>query len=103
MADFSPVHPGEILLEEFMEPLGLSRNKLATALCVPAQRIGQVVKGQRSITVDTAMRLAKFFGTTPQFWLNIQQRYDLEVAKDDQLVVRIDREVRTCEELHFCA
>ncbi len=74
---------------DLKESLGLSRNKLAIALCVPAQGIGQVVKGQRSITVDTAMRLAKFFGTTPQFWLNIQQQYDLEVAKDDQLVVRL--------------
>lgn len=102
MADFSPVHPGEILLEEFMEPLNISRNKLAIALCVPAQRIGQIVKGQRSITVDTAMRLAKFFGTTPHYWLNLQQRYDLEVAKDDNLPARIDREVRTCEEMRFC-
>jgi len=102
MADFSPVHPGEILLEECMEPLEISRNKLANALCVPAQRIGQIVKGQRSITVDTAMRLAKFFGTTPHYWLNLQQRYDLEIAKDDNLAARIDREVRTCEEMRFC-
>lgn len=102
MADFGPIHPGEILLEEFMEPFGLSRNKLAAALCIPAQRIGQVVKGQRAITVDTAMRLAKFFDTTPQFWLNLQQRYDLEIAKDNQLTLRIEREVRTCKELHIC-
>ncbi|WP_432736458.1 HigA family addiction module antitoxin [Maridesulfovibrio sp. FT414] len=102
MADFSPIHPGEILLEEFMEPYELSRNKLAAALCIPAQRIGQIVKGQRAITVDTALRLAKFFETTPQFWLNLQLRYDLEVAKDEKLELRIEREVRTCKELHFC-
>jgi len=102
MADFGPIHPGEILLEEFMEPLGLSRNKLAAALCIPAQRIGQIVKAQRSITVDTAMRLAKFFDTTPQFWLNLQQRYDIEMAKDEHLELRIEREVRTCKELRFC-
>jgi addiction module HigA family antidote len=102
MSDFSPVHPGEILLEEFMEPLNISRTKLAIALCVPAQRIGQIVKGQRSITIDTAMRLAKFFGTTPQFWLNLQQRYDLEIVRDDDLASRIDREVRTCEEMQIC-
>ncbi len=103
MADFSPVHPGEILLQEFLEPFGLSRNRLATVLCVPAQRIGQIVKGKRAITVDTAMRLAKFFGTTSQFWLNLQQHYDLEVAKDNELAARVEREVRTREELHIRA
>ena len=102
MADFNPVHPGELLLEEFLKPLGLSRNRLATALCIPSQRIGQIVKGRRSITVDTAMRLVRFFGTTPQFWLNLQQRYDLEIAQDDELATRVEREVRTCEELHIC-
>lgn len=103
MADFNPIHPGEILLEEFMEPIGLSRNRLASALCIPAQRIGQIVKGHRAITVDTAMRLGKFFGTTPQFWLNLQQRYDLDIAQDEELSLRVEREVRTCEELQICA
>ncbi|WP_027179814.1 HigA family addiction module antitoxin [Maridesulfovibrio bastinii] len=101
MADFSPIHPGEVLLEEFMEPYGISRNRLAVALCVPAQRIGQIVKGRRAVSVDTAMRLAKFFGTTPQFWLNLQQKYDLEVARDNNLELQIEREVRTCKEMNI--
>lgn len=102
MADFKPVHPGEILMEEFMEPLGLSRNKLSQALCIPAQRVGQIVKGQRAVTVDTAVRLARFFGTTPEFWLNMQQHYDLETAKDTGLMEQADREVRTCEDMRIC-
>ncbi len=101
MADFNPVHPGEVLLADFMEPLDLSRNKLAAALCIPAQRIGQIVKGNRAITVDTATRLARFFGTTPQFWLTLQQRYDLDVAEDENLALRVEREVRTCEDLQI--
>ncbi|WP_264983649.1 HigA family addiction module antitoxin [Pseudodesulfovibrio portus] len=103
MANLAPIHPGEILLEEFMAPLGLSRNKLSQALCIPAQRVGQIVMGHRGITVDTAIRLAHFFGTTPEFWLNLQQRYDLESAKEGALIERVEREVRTCEELQLCA
>lgn len=103
MADLPPIHPGEILLEEFMEPYGISRNRLSLMLCISAPRVGQIVKGDRSITVDTAARLAKCFGTTPQFWLNLQQRYDLEMAEDNDTLAQIDREVRTCKEMRLCA
>jgi addiction module HigA family antidote len=89
-----PVHPGEILLEEYLKPLGISQNKLGRDLGVPAQRINEIVRGQRSITVDTALRLARYFQTTPQFWLNLQSRYDLEMAQETRLVERITREVR---------
>ena len=70
-------HPGEVLREEFMTPLGLSANALATALRVPATRIGEIIKENRAITTDTALRLARYFGTTPQFWINLQSAYDL--------------------------
>jgi addiction module HigA family antidote len=76
-----PVTPGEILREEFMAPLGLSANALAKALHVPPNRITAVLNGTRSITADTALRLARFFKTTPQYWLNLQKNYELEVAK----------------------
>ena len=103
MADFNPIHPGEILLKDFMEPMGLTRHKLAMALCVPASRIGRIVNGARAITVDTALRLSAFFGTTPEFWINAQMHYDLENAKAMELPQQIKREVRTCEELQICA
>lgn len=77
-----PIHPGEILKTEFMEPLNLSANKLAQAIKVPANRISAIVNGSRSITGDTAMRLAKAFGTSSAFWMNLQSRYDLDVAED---------------------
>ena len=93
----SPVHPGEILLEEYLIPLGISQNKLGRDLGVPAQRINEVVRGQRTITVDTALRLSRYFDTTPQFWLNLQSHYDLEMARDTHLVERIGREVRERE------
>ena len=89
-----PVHPGEILLEEYLKPLGISQNKLGRDLGVPAQRINEIVRSQRSITVDTALRLARYFQTTPQFWLNLQSRYELEMAQETRLVERITREVR---------
>ena len=92
-----PVHPGEILLEEYLNPLGISQNRLGRDLGVPAQRINEIVRGQRSITVDTALRLARYFETTPQFWLNLQAHYDLEIARDTLLVERIGREVRERE------
>lgn len=79
----SPVHPGEVLKEEFMTPLGLSANALARALRVPANRISAIVNADRGITADTALRLAKALGTTPDFWLNLQQRYDLDCARDE--------------------
>lgn len=83
MSIMPPIHPGEILREEFMEPLGLSQNKLAEALGVDAGRINRIVTGKCRITADTALRLAKYFGTTPQLWMNLQSHYDLEVAQDN--------------------
>ncbi len=77
-----PVHPGEVLKEEFMTPLGLSANGLARALRVPANRISAIVNGDRGVTADTALRLAKALGTTPDFWLNLQKQYDLDCARD---------------------
>ena len=77
-----PIHPGEILMEEFLEPLGISQYRLAKDISVPPRRINEIVHGKRSITADTALRLARFFGTTERFWLNLQVRYDLEVEKD---------------------
>jgi addiction module HigA family antidote len=76
------VHPGEILLEEFLEPLGVSQYQLAKAVSVPARRINEIVHGQRRISADTALRLARYFGTSERFWINLQARYDLEVEKD---------------------
>ena len=77
-----PVHPGEILLEEFLQPLGVSQYQLAKAVDVPARRINEIVHGQRRITADTALRLSRYFGTSERFWLNLQARYDLETEKD---------------------
>ena len=77
-----PIHPGEILMEEFLEPLGVSQYRLAKDISVPPRRINEIVHGKRSITADTALRLARFFGTTERFWLNLQVRYDLEIEKD---------------------
>jgi len=75
-------HPGEILLEEFLKPAGLSQNKLAMELRVPSHRVNEIVHGRRSITADSALRLARFFGTTPDFWLNLQIIYDLTAARE---------------------
>jgi addiction module HigA family antidote len=77
-----PVHPGEILLTEFLEPLGVSQYQLAKAVNVPARRINEIVHGQRRISADTALRLARYFGTSERFWMNLQARYDLETEKD---------------------
>ncbi|HEX6097008.1 MAG TPA: HigA family addiction module antitoxin [Thermoanaerobaculia bacterium] len=88
-----PIHPGEILAEEFLEPLGLTQYRLAKDTSVPARRINEIVKGQRSISADTALRLARYFGTSELFWLNLQARYDLEVEKD-RLGNRLDAEIR---------
>jgi len=77
----APVSPGDILLREFMQPLGLSANALARKLHVPANRVTAILHKRRSVTADTALRLSRFFGTTPQFWLNLQTRYDLEIAR----------------------
>jgi addiction module HigA family antidote len=78
----APVHPGEILLEEFLQPLGVSQYQLAKGIGVPARRINEIVHGQRRISADTALRLARFLGTSERFWLNLQSRYDLEMEKD---------------------
>jgi addiction module HigA family antidote len=78
-----PIHPGEILSEEFLKPLGMSMNKLADELHVPANRITQIVEGRRSITGETALRLARYFGTSAEFWLGMQKDYDLQVARDE--------------------
>lgn len=77
-----PVHPGEILQEEFLAPLGVSQYQLAKAVDVPARRINEIVHGERRITADTALRLSRYFGTSERFWLNLQARYDLEIEKD---------------------
>ena len=82
MTIITPIHPGEILMEEFLEPLQISQNRLAVAIGVPPRRINEIVHGKRRITADTALRLARYFGTTDRFWLNLQTRYDLEVEKD---------------------
>ena len=87
-----PIHPGEILLEEFLNPMGISQNRLALDIGVPARRINEIVLGKRRITADTALRLGKYFGMTPQFWLGLQMDYDLDVA-EDKLEKRLDREV----------
>jgi len=89
----APLHPGEILSEEFLKPMNLSQNKLALGIRVPPRRINEIVSGKRRITADTALRLAKYFGMSPQFWLGLQMDYDLDVA-EDQLADRLDREVR---------
>ncbi len=82
MATIAPVHPGEVLAEEFLEPLEISQNRLAVAIGVPPRRINEIVHGKRRITADTALRLSRYFGTTDRFWLNLQTRYDLEIEKD---------------------
>jgi addiction module HigA family antidote len=89
----NPVHPGEILLEEFLRPMGLSQNRLALDIGVHPRRINEIVLGKRRITADTALRLARFFDNSPQFWLGLQNDYDLDVAADE-LGDRLNREVR---------
>ena len=90
----SPLHPGEILSEEFLKPMKLSQNKLALGIRVPPRRINEIVSGKRRITADTALRLAKYFSMSPQFWLGLQMDYDLDVA-EDQLAGRLDQEIHT--------
>ena len=89
-----PIHPGEILREEFLVPLGMSAHALAMELKVPAPRINDIVRERRSITPDTALRLARYFGTTPQFWLNLQTSYDLKVA-EREIGSKIEHEVHS--------
>ena len=87
-----PGHPGEVLLEEFLEPAGLSQYRLAKDVSVPPRRINEIVHGKRAVTADTALRLARYFGTTPRFWLNLQAQHDLDIEAD-RLGDRLDREV----------
>ena len=88
-----PVHPGEVLLEEFLKPMNLSQNRLAIDIGVDARRINEIVLGVRRVTADTALRLARYFGVSPQFWLGLQSEYDLDVASDT-LGNRLEREIR---------
>ncbi len=87
------IHPGEILIEEFLKPMGLSQYRLAKDISVPPRRINEIVHGKRSISADTALRLGRFFGISPQFWLNLQTRFDLEVT-EDFLAERLEKEVQ---------
>ena len=91
-----PVHPGEILREDLMKPLGLSQNRLALDLRVPVTRISEIVRGRRGITAETALRLSRYFGTTPEFWLNLQNRYELRVALSRHQI-SIERDVHPRE------
>jgi len=87
-----PIHPGEILMEEFLKPMGISQYKIAKDISVPARRINEIVQGKRSITPDTALRLSRYFGLSERFWINLQARYDLEIEKD-KLDDRLNKEV----------
>jgi addiction module HigA family antidote len=87
-----PLHPGEVLQKEFLDPMGLSQNRLAMALHVPARRINEIVLGKRGITADTALRLARYFGMSPQFWLGLQMDYELDIAQDS-INARIAEEI----------
>ena len=91
-----PIHPGEILIEEFLKPMGISQYRLAKDISVPPRRINEIVHGKRSISADTALRLGRFFGISAQFWLNLQTRFDLEVT-EDLLAERLDREVQVLD------
>ncbi len=89
----APIHPGEILLEEFLKPMGISQNHLALDLQVPTQRINEIVLGKRRVTPDTALRLGRYFGMSPQFWLGLQMDYDLDLS-EDKVGEKIERDVR---------
>jgi addiction module HigA family antidote len=91
-AKLAPIHPGEILMEEFLKPMEISQYRLAKDISVPARRINEIVQGKRSITPDTALRLSKYFGLSERFWINLQARYDLETEKD-KLKDRLNKEV----------
>jgi addiction module HigA family antidote len=91
-----PITPGEILLKEFLKPLGISQSQLARDISVPSGRINDIVQGKRAITADTALRLSVYFKMTPEFWMNLQSRYDLKLAKQN-LLPKIERSVRPAE------
>lgn len=97
MRDYAPIHPGEILLQEFLQPMGISQYRLAKDIGVSPMRISKIVRGERSITADTALRLARYFGMSVQFWIGIQNHYDVEVAKM-ALADRLEKEVRVLAE-----
>jgi len=97
-----PIHPGEILMEEFLSPLGLSQNQLANDIGVPPRRINEIIHGKRRITADTALRFAHYFKMSPQFWLGLQMDFDLDI-EEDKLGSRLDKEVNICELLHKTA
>jgi len=92
----SPITPGDILLEEFLKPMGISQNQLAKDIKVPANRISQIIHGKREITADTALRLGKYFGIEPEFWINLQVRYNMKIARN-KLEKKIEKEVK----VHF--
>jgi antitoxin HigA-1 len=95
-----PIHPGEILLEEFLKPMEISQYRLAKNISVPPRRINEIIHGQRAITPDTALRLSRFFGLSERFWINLQTRYDLEIEKD-KLHDRLEREVQVYATSHI--
>jgi antitoxin HigA-1 len=96
-----PIHPGKVLMQEYLEPLGITQHKLAVAIAVPPRRINEIVHGKRRISADTALRLARYFGTTERFWLNLQGRYDLEIERDRlapalQEIQPLERQLHRC-------
>ena len=93
MADFAPIHPGEILREEFLEPMGITAYRLSKDISVPPTKITAILEGRRAISADTALRLSRYFGLSERFWSNLQANYDLDLAKDS-LGDRLDREVK---------
>lgn len=93
ISKLNPIHPGEVLMEEFLKPMNLSQNRLAIDIGVDGRRINEIVLGKRAITADTALRLSRFFGNSPQFWMGLQTQYDLDIT-EDQLGKRLDREIR---------
>ena len=88
MNDMRPIHPGEVIQEEYLKPLNMSANALAVALRVPAPRINDVIRQKRGVSIDTALRLARYFNTTPQFWMNLQISYDLKMAKQNMAKIK---------------
>ena len=97
-----PIHPGEVLMDEFLEPLGLSQNQLANDIGVPPRRINEIIHGKRRITADTALRLAHYFDMSPQFWLGLQMDYDLDI-EEDKLASRLEKEVNIYAAVHKTA
>ncbi len=100
--NIEPIHPGEILMEEFLKPMGLSQNQLANDIGVPPRRINEIIHGKRRVTADTALRLAHYFNMSPQFWLGLQMDFDLDI-EEDRLASRIDKEVNIYELVHKSA